>query len=206
MICLFLDTSSDELTVSLVKDNKLLFEKSILTKNDHSSYLVSTIRHALDENNLSVKDINKVFVTVGPGSFTGTRIGVTVAKTLAWSLGINVVPISSLEQYIYNYKGYDYYVSIIEEKHDNLYYCIYDDKYNKICDEIFCKKDQMLENISDLTGNVLLISNENYDGYTTLNRKINSVELINNCINNEEINPHLLKPNYIKKIEVESKL
>ena len=206
MICLFLDTSSDNLTVSLVKDNNLIFNEVIKTKNDHSSYLVSTIRKSLSSNNLSVKDINKLFVTVGPGSFTGTRIGVTVAKTLAWSIGINVIPISSLKQYIYEYKNYDYYVSIIEEKRDNIYYCIYDKDYREICNEMFCSKDEMIKEISKLNGRILLISNEDYEGYTVKSQVINPVELINNCMDMVEINPHNLKPNYLKRIEVESKL
>lgn len=206
MICLFLDTSSDDLTISLIKDNNLIFNKIITTKNDHSSYLVATIRESLNVNKLSVKDINKLFVTIGPGSFTGTRIGITVAKTLAWSIGINVTPISSLEQYIYEYKNYDFYISIIEERRENVYYCIYDSNYNQIGNEIFCNKDEMIKELSKLEGNILLISNSDYEGYEVKKRKINSVMLINHCMNKEEINPHFLKPNYIKKIEVESKL
>ena len=52
MICLFFDTSSDLLKVSLIKDNKIIFDKKKKKKNDHSSYLVPTIDEAFKSNNI----------------------------------------------------------------------------------------------------------------------------------------------------------
>ena len=99
MISLFLDTSSKKLVVYLVKDKDILYFKELETTNDHSKYLVPFIDEALKQNNLSPKDINKIYVVNGPGSFTGTRIGVTVGKVFAYSIGVKVIPVSSLKQY-----------------------------------------------------------------------------------------------------------
>ena len=116
MISLFLDTSSKRLSVFLVKDGNILYEKNLETINDHAKYVVPFIEEALKNNKLDTKDINKIFVVNGPGSFTGTRIGVTIAKTLAYSNNINVIPVSSLKQYIFLDDKYDYYVSMIIDK------------------------------------------------------------------------------------------
>ena len=124
MISLFLDTSSKKLVVILVKDNNVLSKKELESINDHASHLVPFIDEILKENNMTTKDIDKIFVVNGPGSFTGTRIGVTVGKTLAYSNNINVIPVSSLKQYIFSKEGYDYYVSIINDKNNRLYYGI----------------------------------------------------------------------------------
>ena len=86
MISLFLDTSSKKLTIYLLKDNTILYEKVLETKNDHATYFVSLIDEALKENSMETKDIDKIYVVNGPGSFTGTRIGVTVGKTISEGL------------------------------------------------------------------------------------------------------------------------
>ena len=115
MISLFLDTSSKKLVVILVKDNKIIGSKELESINDHASHLVPFIDELLKDNNITTKDINKIFVVNGPGSFTGTRIGVTVGKVLAYSNDIPVIPVSSLKQYIFSLENYNYYVSIIKE-------------------------------------------------------------------------------------------
>ncbi len=184
MISLFFDTSSKNLTVYLVKDNNILYEKELETTNDHSKYLVPFIDEALKNNNIEPKDINKVYVVNGPGSFTGTRIGVTVGKTFCYSNNINVIPVSSLKQYIFSESNKDY--------ND-----IVTDKYNYI--------DVFKEDISKLNGNIVYISNEDIEGIEVNGPKLDIIKLID-YYKNDEINPHFLKPNYLKKIEVEEKL
>ena len=197
MISLFLDTSSKKLVVILIKDNEVLSKKELESINDHASHLVPFIDEILKENNMTTKDINKVFVVNGPGSFTGTRIGVTVGKTLAYSNDIKVVPVSSLKQYIFSKTGYDYYVSIIKDKNDRLYYGIYDKDYNDIVIDKYSTKEIFDKDISKLEGNVLTIDETN--------EELDIIKLIN-YYKDEEIDAHYLKPNYLKKIDAESML
>ena len=96
MICLFFDTSSDLLKVSLIKDNKIIFDKELHTKNDHSSYLVPTIDEAFKSNNIDFKELDEIIVGNGPGSFTGTRISIAVAKTYAFSFNLSSVYLNIL--------------------------------------------------------------------------------------------------------------
>lgn len=197
MISLFLDTSSKKLEVVLVKDNEIIGKKELESINDHASHLVPFIDEILKENNLKTKDINKVYVVNGPGSFTGTRIGVTVGKTLAFSNNINVIPVSSLKQYIFSKTGYDYYVSIINDKNNRLYYGVYDKDYNDIIVDKYSTKEIYDKDISKLEGNVCYIDESN--------NELDVIKLME-YYKDKEINAHELKPNYLKKIDAEEKL
>lgn len=209
MICLFFDTSSDLLKVSLIKDNKIIFDKELHTKNDHSSYLVPTIDEAFKSNNIDFKELDEIIVGNGPGSFTGTRISIAVAKTYAFSFNIPVYMISSLEELIYNNDGYDFYVPIIEEKKENLYFSIFDKNKKRVMYDTYSSTEYMYKKLEELNGKILLISlsDKEYEKYDTVKASINALNIMKNIdVNNEKVNPHLLKPNYIKKIEAEAKL
>lgn len=209
MICLFFDTSSDLLKVSLIKDNKIIFDKELHTKNDHSSYLVPTIDEAFKSNNIDFKELDEIIAGNGPGSFTGTRISIAVAKTYAFSFNIPVYMISSLEELIYDNDGYDFYVPIIEEKKENLYFSIFDKDKKRVMDDTYSSTEYMYKKLEELDGKILLISlsDKEYEKYDTVKASINALNIMKNIdVNNEKVNPHLLKPNYIKKIEAEAKL
>ena len=209
MICLFFDTSSDLLKVSLIKDNKIIFDKELHTKNDHSSYLVPTIDEAFKSNNIDFKELDEIIVGNGPGSFTGTRISIAVAKTYAFSFNIPVYMISSLEELIYDNDGYDFYVPIIEEKKENLYFSIFDKDKKRVMDDTYSSTEYMYKKLEELDGKILLISlsDKEYEKYDTVKASINALNIMKNIdVNNEKVNQHLLKPNYIKKIEAEAKL
>lgn len=209
MICLFFDTSSDLLKVSLIKDNKIIFDKELHTKNDHSSYLVPTIDEAFKSNNIDFKELDEIIVGNGPGSFTGTRISIAVAKTYAFSFNIPVYMISSLEELIYDNDGYDFYVPIIEEKKENLYFSIFDKDKKRVMDDTYSSTEYMYKKLEELDGKILLISlsDKEYEKYDTVKASINALNIMKNIdVNNKKVNPHLLKPNYIKKIEAEAKL
>lgn len=209
MICLFFDTSSDLLKVSLIKDDKIIFDKELHTKNDHSSYLVPTIDEAFKSNNIDFKELDEIIVGNGPGSFTGTRISIAVAKTYAFSFNIPVYMISSLEELIYDNDGYDFYVPIIEEKKENLYFSIFDKDKKRVMDDTYSSTEYMYKKLEELDGKILLISlsDKEYEKYDTVKASINALNIMKKIdVNNEKVNPHLLKPNYIKKIEAEAKL
>ena len=209
MICLFLDSSSEKLKVSLLKDNNLIFDKELITKNDHSSYLIPCIEEAFKNNNIDYKDLNRIIVGVGPGSFTGTRISITVAKVYADAFNIELYGISSLEMMIYGNEEYDYYVPVIEDKNNKLYYSIFDKNKRRIIDDKYSTLDELYNVLDSYEGNILIIShyNKKYDKFSCTTEILDAQEINKNIlINNEKINPHLLKPNYIKKIEAETKI
>lgn len=96
MKILAIDTSTLVMSVSILEEEKVLGE--LITNNDkrHSVRLMPTISHLLTELTLTLKDIDILAVTKGPGSYTGIRIGVTTAKTFAWSNNLPLYGISIL--------------------------------------------------------------------------------------------------------------
>ena len=99
MKTLTFDTSLDKTFVTLFDDEKMLASEIIENHNEkyHSAYLIPAIVEILKKNNLTMKDINVIGTNVGPGSFTGIRACVTVARVIAQQLEMPLVGISSLE-------------------------------------------------------------------------------------------------------------
>ncbi len=99
MILLSFDTALNKTYISLSKDDEILTSKIIENTEDnyHSAFLISSIKEILKENNLTPKDIDLIGVNIGPGSFTGIRASLTVAKVMAQELNIKIIPVESLK-------------------------------------------------------------------------------------------------------------
>ncbi len=93
---LFIDTATALLQVALFGDNMIDLHTHI-GKNDHSKTLMVEIESLLKRNDIKASDLTEIIVGEGPGSYTGVRIGVVVAKTLAYTLDIPLYKVSSLE-------------------------------------------------------------------------------------------------------------
>ena len=105
MISLFIDTSLSDVSIALVKDNIILSNIKNTSPKEHSIYTTKFIEDILKENNLVPNDINEIIVVNGPGSFTGIRIGVTIAKMYAYLLKKDIKEIENvLNDLNLNYK------------------------------------------------------------------------------------------------------
>lgn len=93
---LLIDTSNQPLSVAIMDNDTLLAEINNDKKVNHSVQLMPAIVSVLEEANLTKQDIDSIIVAEGPGSYTGLRIGVTVAKTLAYALNTSLYGVSSL--------------------------------------------------------------------------------------------------------------
>ncbi len=93
---LAIDTSSFVMGIAVTDGEKTLGEIITNMKKNHSIRLMPAIEQLMKEVGLAPKQLEKIVVAAGPGSYTGVRIGVTTAKTLAWSLNIPIVGVSSL--------------------------------------------------------------------------------------------------------------
>ncbi len=102
MRVLAIDTSSDTATVAVMEDDILLGEYIINHKKTHSQKIMVMIERLLEDLELSVSDIDVFSAAVGPGSFTGLRIGVATIKALAHSVKKPTVGVSTLEGLAYN--------------------------------------------------------------------------------------------------------
>lgn len=95
---LLIETSQETSFVALVQNN-VLSPPLFLPKKSQSSQLIPAIESLLQTNDCSLAEFAYIAVGIGPGSFTGTRIGIMVAKTLGWSSNIPVLPFCSLAQF-----------------------------------------------------------------------------------------------------------
>ena len=199
MKCLFIDTSSSFVNIYIIKDNNVLVSKSYHTLKDMANSIMPLIRESFNEVGFKVKDIDKIFVTVGPGSFTGVRVGITVAKTIAWSLNIPVYPISTLEYLASIDTTYKRIIPIIDARRGNVFAGLYDSDLNNLDTEKLVSYESI-----DVSDNTIVVS---YDGvYNSSVLSVDIVKLINKHLNDSAINPHELIPNYLKKTEAEEKL
>ncbi|MDR4945015.1 tRNA (adenosine(37)-N6)-threonylcarbamoyltransferase complex dimerization subunit type 1 TsaB [Neobacillus cucumis] len=97
MTILAIDTSNYVLGVALLEENQVLGEYITNLKKNHSVRIMPAIETLMKDCGRLPADLTKIVVAKGPGSYTGVRIGVTIAKTLAWTLNIPLVGVSSLE-------------------------------------------------------------------------------------------------------------
>ena len=98
---LAIDASTDNASLALVQDSKALAESNWRCEQNHTVELLPHLARLLDEAKADIKSISAVIVARGPGSFNGLRVGVSTAKGLAFSLGIPIIGISSLEVVAY---------------------------------------------------------------------------------------------------------
>ena len=126
-IILNIETSSMNCSVSLSNNNKLIdcLEKDS-PNYSHSQKLHSFISELMEKNNISFKDLDAVAVGIGPGSYTGLRIGLSAAKGICYALDISLISVSSLENMVSNIQFEGIIISTIDARRDEVYSCIFD--------------------------------------------------------------------------------
>ncbi len=193
---LFIDSATATLVVAVVVNGeiKYLFNEKVGT--DMSSAIMSKISMAFDQAGIVPQDLDKIFAVNGPGSFTGIRVGLTVAKTMAWSLKIPVVPISSLEV-IASGTPSSNNIALIDARRG----FVYAGGYDKDLTNIFRDKYILLKDI-DQQGTYI-----SYDNIVSaIKPNIDILKIIRKHEREPGINPHRLNPNYLKLTEAEENL
>ena len=122
MVVLFIDTCNKELAVGLSKDDKLIYKKEYDAFKRQSEVLAKEIVECFKACNVEAKDIDKVVVTNGPGSYTGIRIGLTFAKVFTSVLNKELVLVSSLRALAGNKENT---ISLIDARSKRAYYGVY---------------------------------------------------------------------------------
>lgn len=197
---LFIDTSTTFINIAIIEDGNILFNHFENVEKDMSNKIIPIIDEGFKKCSLNLKDLNKIFVVNGPGSFTGVRIGVTVAKTIAWALNIDVFPISSLELLATTKTSKKYQVPMIDARRGNVYAGIYNQELINIFPDQLISYEQLSKKLGE---NYEQIS---YDFDNMIKPKCDILRIIHKHLEDKPINPHLLNPNYLKLTEAEEKL
>lgn len=204
MISLLIDTSSINLLVAIVKDGDILSFSKIEELRSISTELLVEIKTSLEKNHLAITDIDTIFIVNGPGSFTGLRVGVAVAKTIAYTLHKKIIPISSLELMATTSFEKEYIVPYVDARRGYVYAGIYDKNLKTILKDSYIKVDDLL----NFTKNkdVIFTGYSEVIGITSyIKPKENIIKIIEKYKDSCGMNPHELNPNYLKKTEAEEK-
>ncbi|HPZ23386.1 MAG TPA: tRNA (adenosine(37)-N6)-threonylcarbamoyltransferase complex dimerization subunit type 1 TsaB [Bacilli bacterium] len=189
MNTLFIDTHDSHIILAIFKDGTILSSSEKTSERSHSNDTMPMLKKLLNDVNLSVHDLNDIIVVNGPGSFTGVRIGVTIAKTLAYTLNIPIRTITSLEMY-----------AVSNNTNSNKLVLMHDLK--GAYGAVFTKDNKLVDNY-------FYLSNADLKSYL----EANNIEVVNNIINLEKVFDfsrtkettisHKVNPIYIKLIGVE---
>jgi tRNA threonylcarbamoyladenosine biosynthesis protein TsaB len=197
---LVIDSATKNLYISILEGDECLGDFWEPGHNDHSVKLMSQIEVLMHDNNLKVSDLDEIIVGIGPGSYTGLRIGVVVAKMFGWNNNIPVKTISSLALIASGYDGDEMILPEIDARRGNSFLGLYknDGKTLKMVEE---EQLTNLENYTDTTESkykkhIKIVS----DGKPNMIKILNSelLQLI------EDI--HTLNPNYLRLTEAERNL
>ena len=180
MYTLFIDTHLWDILIYLLKDGRVVDKELVINKKNNSEYIFPSIIKVIDGIKLS-----EIIVVNGPGSFTGVRLGVTIAKTLAYTLNIPIKTITALECMAISNNTY----KVAFSDSNGYYIGNYDKTFNLIGDYTYLK-DQDFANL-----------NTDNDYLTEYNIDVEKIYAF--LKNRKNINPHQVKPIYIKKIGVE---
>jgi tRNA threonylcarbamoyladenosine biosynthesis protein TsaB len=122
---LSIETATSVCSVALHQQGQLLGIQSLMLDKSHSSYLAVMIEQLLNNCQVRKADLQAVAVSMGPGSYTGLRIGTATAKGLCYALGIPLVAVNTLEGMAYQFKdipmGVDYLCPMIDARRMEVY-------------------------------------------------------------------------------------
>ncbi len=205
MKILYIDTSSSFLYAGIVEDDKVLIEVNNKLESELSKYAIVKISSMFTKLNIDPRDIDKIIVVDGPGSFTGIRIGMTIAKVFAYSLKTKITTINSLEAMAVSNDKASYFVPIIDARRGFVYSAIYDKDMKEIMLPQHIKLNILKEKLLILD-DYLIITNDDIeiDGIKTI-YKPDILRIVTKYKNKKNINPHVVNPNYLKLTEAEEK-
>lgn len=204
MRTLYIDTSSSYLYSGIVEDNKLLCETKKEFAQNLSEEAMPEIAKLFKSINLNAKDIDKIIVVDGPGSFTGIRIGMTIAKVYAWSLNIPITTISALEAMNISTDTLKICVPMINARRGYVFAAAYNNENKAIIEPTHIKMDNLFEKL--LGKDYIIITNDDFDiNIDTVNYNPDILRIVNHYVDKENINPHAVNPVYLKLTEAEEK-
>ena len=185
MYSLYIDTHSNNINICLFKDGSLLKHVTSESVQQHSVVVLPTIRALLSEFSITVDNLEEILVINGPGSFTGVRIGVTIAKTLSFCLNIPIKLLDSLFIKAVCIDSDEKYVSLVD-KH-GAFVGVFDKDNKKVSEYKYISKSEYESEcvLHDYISEVDIDYNKVYDASKSI-----------------EVTPsHAANPLYIKDIE-----
>ncbi len=187
---LIIDTATKFLYIGLFEKESLIEEIKRTGNNDHSANAMACIEEVLNKNQVDIKDIEEIIVGVGPGSYTGVRVGVVIAKTIANELGIKLYKISTL---ILKASKIDAtHASILDARRNNIFSVVVDNG-EVVFDEKLRLKCEFKDEVAILFGDIEISDDDHFD--VSISNVVKYMEIVEDIVG--------LEPNYLKITEAE---
>ena len=193
MITILLDSSNTNLSVGIARDNLLLESISYEAWQRQSEYMIPELNKLLTKYDVNRDEIKEVIVAKGPGSYTGVRISITIAKTIATALNAKLYAVSSLRVQKACKKPS---ICLINARSGRSYIGVYED-YKILLDDQIMKNEDVLNYIKEHP-NYIVCGDAKYLGLDGVISN-NIQEMLNLKDVLESINPLSLKPVYMKE-------
>ena len=134
MNILAFDTSTEKFSITILKNNKVVLNLSKILNKTYSKFLIPLLKESLEQSNLNIKKINNIIISLGPGSFTGVRIGIAAAKGLGIPHKINILGFNNMDVLVQSIdsNSKEKIVTIIKSKKNDYYYQLFDSKKKPI--------------------------------------------------------------------------
>ena len=191
MIRIVVDTATSYYYLSILKDDTILDEAYEYGQGNHSETLMPRLELMLKENNLKLKDVDEVYTGIGPGSYTGERISVVIAKMI-WAMNNTKIYKFSTLALIASSKDFESY-PYIDARRGNAYISHFDKDFNRLMDDEVVNTEEFFKGKE--TDKELIIESG----------KPNPIKLIHSAeaVLVEDVDK--LTPNYIQLVEAERK-
>ncbi|MBO4292393.1 MAG: tRNA (adenosine(37)-N6)-threonylcarbamoyltransferase complex dimerization subunit type 1 TsaB, partial [Lachnospiraceae bacterium] len=195
MNILAIDTAGDTASVAVSGREGRICEKKNTDSLDHLKSLMQLVSAALSECEMEKQELDAIAVTTGPGSFTGIRIGMAAARTLAQVLGVKVAPVMTLDAYLYHdypAQGSFLLCPIMDARRENVFGAVYEmPERRKVVSEGLYHLEEWIDRLpSDRT---LVFTGNGASQYEDQIRSYLWKSIIPET-NNEKKNPELTEP------------
>lgn len=133
-IILYIDTAGEKALIGVSKDNQLLAMAQNSQSNTHANFVQVAIAEVLTKTGLDIQQVDAVAVTMGPGSYTGLRVGLSSAKGIAYAIGKPLIGISTLALLAHHAKNHP---AVIEHKDSIQIFCMIDARRMEVFGAIY---------------------------------------------------------------------
>ncbi|MDQ0160619.1 tRNA (adenosine(37)-N6)-threonylcarbamoyltransferase complex dimerization subunit type 1 TsaB [Alkalibacillus salilacus] len=223
MNVLAIDTSNQPMSVAVLKEGILAAELTINMKRNHSIQVMPAVDYVMNQADLKPKDLQLIAIAEGPGSYTGLRIGMSSAKSLAWSLDIPIVALSSLKVLAAQVTDQHKLIApFFDARRGNVYAGLYERTNTGIETIQFDRNVEMtdwLKTLKEMNRDVIITSSTSHqftdEIYDTLGKNVRLIDSVLQypkasmlaylAMSEEPISVHALAPQYHRMVEAESK-
>ncbi|QWB96152.1 tRNA (adenosine(37)-N6)-threonylcarbamoyltransferase complex dimerization subunit type 1 TsaB [Mycoplasmatota bacterium] len=191
MKTIIFDVSTQVMYVGYVKDDQLVDFSIRIAIRDHAKYLVDRIDQVIKRNKLTIDDIDQMIVGIGPGSYTGLRVAVMVAKMIGYAKEIPIKTVSSLYFLTSGYEGR--VAALIDARRGYVFSAVYENGKALLKDDYRFFKD-LQENETYKKARTVFIDDRTYE--------VSAKRIIEKAVDVSNI--HDLIPKYLRKTEAEN--